>query len=107
MVMASCPTCERRALFVVTFPDQAQPSSSPVSFEEPRLFPHTLLPLPNDATRTPDSSSDLPLASPRPARRLPTPISETDVFAMHEFLANFDGDFGALFTPGKRKRLDE
>ena len=112
MVMASCPACERRALFVVTFPDQAQPNAVPLSFEEPRVLPHAFLPLPADFARSLDSSSDssssdLPFASPPPPQRAAAPISETDVSAMHDFLASFEGDFSALFTPRKRRHMDD
>jgi hypothetical protein len=107
MVMASCPTCERRALFVVTFPDQAQPNAAPLTFEEPRVFPHAYLPRPSDSSHSSDPSSDLPIALPPGAQRDLAPISESEVAAMREFLASFDGDFGALFTPEKRNRLDD
>src|SRR5579871_1380678 len=66
MVMASCPSCERRALYVVTFPEQAQPNAVPLSFEEPRVFPHAFFPLSPETTLSPDSSSDLPVAPPPP-----------------------------------------
>jgi hypothetical protein len=105
MVMASCPNCDRRALFVVTFPEQAAPNAVPLTFEEPRVFPRAFLPLPADFASSTDVPTDLPLAPPPPAQ--PAPVSERDVAAMHDFLASFDGDFGALFGPHKRNRLDD
>ncbi len=108
MVMASCPTCERRSLFVVTFPDQARPNAEPLSFEEPRVFPHSFLPFPTDLDLFPeDSSGELPPAPPPTQSRGATAVSESDVSAMRAFLAEFNGDFSALFAPRHRDQRDD
>jgi hypothetical protein len=97
MVMAGCPRCERRALFVVSFPDVPHSGASDLPAEQPKVFPNTFLPAPHTFDPEPHASSDLSPAPPTTAPQAPLPITQADVAAMHQFLDHFDGDFRALF----------
>lgn len=96
MVLACCHTCERQAIFVVTFPpsqvsQSAQPQESPLdssSYAEILRSPHS------------DDHSDV-------APHHSLPVSVRDVDAMHEFLAHFDGNFQSLFSHTRRHLSDE
>lgn len=97
MVMAACPSCQGRALFVVSFHDGQRPSDA--LLDTPQFFPNSFLP-----ATPPDAPSATKQAIPEfipplenPARRVQVTIA--DVNAMHEFLQRFDGDFRSLFTP--------
>jgi hypothetical protein len=100
MVMVSCSSCLRPGVFLVSFPPQqtvgqyGQADSHPAS------------PLPPDTSINVSAISALPLASPtEPASETPYaplpeslgPINASDVNAMHEFLATFNGNFSKLF----------
>ena len=120
MVMASCPHCQRRGLFVVSFPDQTPNDSG--SSEDPTMFPDAFLPtlhtIPPSAgpspvapappapptSPTPPTPPSAPasaeMASPTtPPPTVPSPpITVTDVNEMHQFLAQFKGNFRSLFS---------
>ena len=95
MVMASCPECERRALFVVSFPDSALPNVDPLSFDQPQVFPSSFLTFP-DPDEPPSSAVLSPPTPPLPEAS--SPITQADINAMHDFLTSFTGDFRALFS---------
>jgi|GEM_PF-1228834 hypothetical protein len=108
MVMASCANCQRRSVFVVSFPpqpaDHAQQSAHSFSFDTPidvsPIAPVTpIAPAVSAPPASPERDSDTPYApspSPEP-ERIPVPISAADVNMIHEFLTTFDGDFRKLF----------
>jgi DNA-directed RNA polymerase subunit RPC12/RpoP len=73
LVMVSCPTCQHRNLFVVSFPQ----------------------------SRTTDVSHSPLAAQAAPSPLTPTrddPVTFADVYSMREFLASFSGDFRSLFA---------
>ncbi len=58
----------------------------------------------DDDESTQVDAGDLPLAEPDAMQPAP-PVDADDVLVMHEFLADFDGDFRALFgAPGHPDR---
>ena len=98
MVMASCASCLRPGVFVVSFPSQPAghvslpahqsstvPSDSPIDVSPISSAP--VVPSPDQATEAAYSSPHESLA----------PINAADVNAMHEFLATFNGNFARLF----------
>lgn len=103
MVMATCPSCQGRALFVVSFHDAGQQLFD-APLDTPEFFPNSFLPAAEAS-----SSPKLALPDLRPPLDLPGDASEVtiaDVNAMHEFLQRFDGDFRGLFTPPSPRRDD-
>jgi hypothetical protein len=125
IVMATCGRCERRGIFVVTFPSRSsgapliQGGDTPIPQHPASAFPPALprRSRSEPAPLQPPSSSALPvLPTPDPAAVLPPvapapaparPISDADVDAMRDFLARFDGDFHALFTGRRTSRSDD
>lgn len=100
MVLACCYTCDRQAIFVVTFP---RSPSRPHPEPEP-LEPEPLSSALSFSADTPPqdftpSSPDTDQASDA--------VSTHDVDAMHEFLARFDGDFQSLFTRRTRRPISD
>ena len=98
MVMASCASCLRPGVFVVSFPSQPAghsslpahesstiPSDSPIDVSPISSSP--VVPSPDQATEAAYSSPHEPLV----------PVNAADVNAMHEFLATFNGNFARLF----------
>jgi len=95
MVMACCPRCQRRALYVVSFPD-AQSLDQQVRIAAPDIFPNSFL---SSAPGSDPLQDDLLAPSDHSAAKLPPlPITSADVNAMHDFLQRFDGDFRTLFA---------
>ncbi len=81
VLLASCDRCQRRALFLVSFP-QRPPESAPTGPAPLSIAPHPTL-----AVTPPAALS----ASAHSA------VTTADVEHMRRFLANFDGDFRRLF----------
>ncbi|MGO8949770.1 MAG: hypothetical protein ACLQUY_19380 [Ktedonobacterales bacterium] len=97
MVMVSCSNCLRPGLFLVSFPSQTssrfavagEPSSAlsaEASIDVAPISPAALLA---------EQSSETPAYAPQPDSL--APVTDADVNAMHEFLANFNGNFSKLF----------
>jgi hypothetical protein len=89
MVMASCPWCEHRAIYVVTFPSRPSSSYSAQQAHTTRIewSPHSNTP------------SDL-RAESAPSSQPPAggPITRDDVDQMRTFLDGFDGNFKRTFS---------
>jgi hypothetical protein len=100
MVMVSCSSCLRPGVFLVSFPPQQTTDQYSLADSHPAS------PLPLDAQVDVSPISAVPLAPPAestsetPYAPLPEslgPINASDVNAMHEFLATFNGNFSKLF----------
>lgn len=106
MVMAACPSCQSRSLFVVSFNDASLRPSDPVTSSMPDFFPNSFLPaIPSDAPTTPRLAvPDLRPSLEAPSRALR--VTGADVNAMHEFLQRFDGDFRTIFSSTPPPRDD-
>lgn len=108
MVMAVCHECQNRSIFVVSFHEMLEAPDADgegMHVEPPfgeHLFPEADLPIDDDTSSFDDT---LPL-SPSSSQRAPVPITVSDVADMHAFLADFHGDFRALFEQ-RRRRLDD
>lgn len=74
MVLVSCPRCDHRGIFVVSFRHGARPAS--------HAWPPPDLDTLPDALNLTDQS----------------PVSPDDVARIRDFLAHFDGDFRKLFS---------
>lgn len=88
MVFVTCWRCQRRGIFIATFPrgERASPTFDLSRDTQPPPF--------NDAPVSADRPSFTPLALPSADS---SPITLGDVDAMRRFLLNFNGDFQALF----------
>lgn len=87
MILASCTTCGRKRIFVVSIPgssrqDQRSLLMHAETLGEGALTEAVLVDDPVDSTE----------ASVRP------PVTGDDVIDMHVFLRHFDGNFAALFA---------
>lgn len=98
MVLACCHSCERQAIFVVTFPPSQLNSSTPPQVSAPNASLHSSC---SDLAHALD---DQPPPDPNPDAR---PITDRDVDAMHDFLVRFDGDFQSLFSHTRRRLADD
>ncbi|MFI5273099.1 MAG: hypothetical protein ACHQ4H_08725 [Ktedonobacterales bacterium] len=79
MVMVSCEHCHQRNVYLISFPDPADPNAvAPLDLDSP--------------------------FAPPPER---SPITATDVAAMHEFLQDFSGDFRSIFSTPRSQRKDD
>jgi hypothetical protein len=90
VLLASCPHCEHRAFFLVSFPHRALDS---VNADSAQFTTPLILRSPAQAPseRIPDEP---PVTGLPPSERT---ITSADVEAMHHFLGEFDGDFRRLF----------
>lgn len=97
MVLACCHSCERQAIFVVTFPEPHAESDAETQATNgsPDDIPSSLDVAPHD--HSPVTSSPEPV---------PAAVSTRDVNAMHEFLTRFDGNFQTLFAPSRKRPND-
>jgi hypothetical protein len=100
MVMVTCSSCLRPGVFLVSFPPQ------PTGGQYSQANSHPASPGADDARVDVSPISAVPLApsgeptSETPYAPLPEslgPINASDVNAMHEFLATFNGNFSQLF----------
>ena len=98
MVLACCHTCERQAIFVVTFPPSQLNQPTPPQVSSPGSL--ALSPLPDLA----HSFDDQPFPD---SDLSPQPVTDRDVDSMHEFLAHFDGNFQSLFSHTRRRLADD
>ncbi|HKV85643.1 MAG TPA: hypothetical protein VJN88_13895 [Ktedonobacterales bacterium] len=98
MVLACCHSCERQAIFVVTFPEPQSGADTEVhaTSDSPIDLPSSLEVAPHKHSPT-----------PRPPEPVPTAVSIRDVNAMHEFLTRFDGNFQTLFAPSRKRPSDD
>ena len=89
MVMASCPWCEHRAIYVVTFPPRTSTSNPMQQAHTTRIEwgPHANTP---SDLRAEDASSVQPPAG--------SPVTLHDVEQMRAFLDRFDGNFKRAFS---------
>lgn len=107
MVMVSCPACQQRTLFLVSFPDAHEPSAPAAS------QPLTSAPLLPDVASPPPPLSSPPLPHHShhphhsPQARASAPVTAHDVDEMHAFLASFTGDFQRLFAQSRSRQIDE
>ncbi len=98
MVLAYCHSCERQAIFVVTFPEpQAGTDAEAQATGDSRADLSSARDLP-----TRDYPSEFPQPEPVPAA-----VSVRDVNAMHEFLLRFDGNFQTLFAPSRKRPSED
>jgi hypothetical protein len=107
MVLASCPSCQRRCIFVVSF-HETQQRADVQPAEDSRFFPDAFLPRePVEPFPTEDLSSPSPDSpDPKPERPL-VPVTVSDVSEMAAFLSHFNGDFRSLFSFPQAPRPDE
>lgn len=89
MVMASCPWCEHRAIYVVTFPPRSSSSYPMQQAHATRIEWGTHANTPSD-TR----ADTVPFGQPPDG----TPITLDDVERMRAFLERFDGNFKRAFS---------
>jgi hypothetical protein len=88
LVLVTCWRCQRRGIFIATFP-RGKPSSA-----APALSPDTLPQPFTDASTLSGRPSLTPLTFPSADT---SPITLGDVDAMRRFLLSFNGDFRTLF----------
>jgi hypothetical protein len=117
MVMVSCPHCQQRNVFVVSFGDGHGASTlADGALAGEGDLPFALPPLPSAPTAKSQPTS--PTRSPSPQRPSSSsaassssfsaaPITATDVAAMREFLASFSGNFQTLFSTPRPRLKDE
>ncbi|MGH2486131.1 MAG: hypothetical protein ACRDHE_08985 [Ktedonobacterales bacterium] len=96
MVLACCHSCERQAIFVVTFPEPHE-----VADAEGQLTGDSHADLPSALDVAPHEYS--PISPPSDL----FPVTVRDVNAMHEFLSHFDGNFQTLFAPLRKRPIDD
>ena len=88
LVLVTCWRCQRRGIFIATFP-RGKPSSA---------TPPLSLDTPSHAFTDASAPSDRPSLTPLPFPSADTsPITLGDVDAMRHFLLSFNGDFRTLF----------
>jgi hypothetical protein len=103
LVLLTCWQCQRRGIFVASFPQPAAPPE-PMGLSEqphasnpgaPTIAQHWLIP------STTSLSDDLPgMVHPVPAHPLgDAPVTSGDVDSIRHFLEGFNGDFRTLFGP--------
>ncbi|HEV2403926.1 MAG TPA: hypothetical protein VGR88_00655 [Ktedonobacterales bacterium] len=98
MVLACCHSCERQAIFVVTFPEpraESDAEGQPIGSSDPDLPVSMNAPSHEDSPHFPQ---------PEP---VPAAVTIRDVNAMHEFLSHFDGNFQTLFAPSRKRPSDD
>jgi hypothetical protein len=107
LVLLTCWQCQRRGIFVASFPqpttpreaaDTCEPQPAPSSIS-PTIAQHWLIPSPTSLSD--DFPDDLPgMAHPFPAHPLEdAPVTTGDVESVRHFLEGFNGDFRTLFGP--------
>ncbi len=97
MVMVSCDVCERKGIFVVSFPGSSRHERRKALLEAEAL---------GEGALTEAVLADEP---PLGADHAPAaPVTVDDVIDMHLFLKHFDGNFAALFAspPGGEHYFD-
>ncbi|HEU5441150.1 MAG TPA: hypothetical protein VFU88_17830 [Ktedonobacterales bacterium] len=110
MVMVSCPHCQQRNVFVVSFSDgHDAPTLDAGALATEADLPLALPPLPSaPATQSQTASpSRSPSASSSSSSSAPISITAADVADMREFLASFSGDFRALFSTPRPRLKDD
>lgn len=104
LVLLTCWQCQRRGIFVASFPQSSMPpesldaldssaASSPIA---PTISQHWLAPAP------PHLSEDIPGmmgAYPPDSADTTPPVTAHDVDGIKRFLDGFNGDFRTLFGP--------
>ncbi|HEY7125066.1 MAG TPA: hypothetical protein VH540_14025 [Ktedonobacterales bacterium] len=97
MILASCTTCERKGIFVVSFPGSLEKDQPSILINAETLGEGALTQavLADD----PPGSAEAPT---------PSPVTCDDVIDMHVFLRHFDGNFAALFAspPGGERFVE-
>src|SRR5215469_9980010 len=107
MVMATCDRCERRALFLVTFP-RGHTGVPLIQPDDPHLLARSFPPLPPRRPALPSPQPPSPRVPLLPdATAHSSPVTDDDVCAMRDFLVHFDGDFHALFAGRHSRRPDD
>lgn len=96
MVLACCHTCDRQAIFVVTFPN-SQSSGHPAA-QDPTPLTSPLSTFSGDPT-----SDGQPIATERASQA----VSAEDVDTMRQFLSCFDGNFQSLFSHTRHRLSDD
>lgn len=110
MVMVSCPHCQQRNVFVVSFGDgHDAPTLDAGALATEADLPCAVPPLPSApaAKSQPADPSRSPSPSSPPSSFSAAPITATDVAAMREFLASFSGNFQTLFSTPRPRLKDE
>lgn len=104
LVLLTCWQCQRRGIFVASFPQSSTPPESLDMLESPStaypiaptISQHWLAPTsPHLSEDIPGMMNDYP---PNSAEDTP-PITARDVDGIRRFLDGFNGDFRALFGP--------
>jgi len=113
MVMVSCPHCQQRNVFVVSFSGAHDtPTLDAEALADDATVPADAdLPFAPSPLSSSSSSTTAPISSARAALPSPTfsatPITAADVADMREFLASFSGDFSTLFSAPRPRRKDD
>ena len=97
MVMASCASCLRPGVFLVSFPSQPSGNGGLPAHQSstiPSDSPIDVSPISTPDLPSPDQATEAAYSSPHESL---IPINAADVNAMHEFLATFNGNFARLF----------
>ena len=102
MVMATCATCQKRGIYIVTFHE----SQDELTIHPSPGDPPATQAFPSSSHNQPEQPQSSPLADPDLAPRSPRRglVSAQDVDDMHDFLGSFNGDFRLLFAQQNRGR---
>lgn len=101
LVLLTCRRCQRRGIFVASFPKSASSQHAHEATDVPTSIEAAFMGSPAewlDPTVTPDSEQELDLIPPLWEEPTDTgPVTQADVDSITRFLDDFDGDFHSLF----------